>query len=96
MADERPQIAGARTSYTYRANTQPVPSNAAVHVLNRAYSVTADVDVPKGGADSGAPVWDKYKPPFKFSGKLYGVTIAVTGDLIVDTEQAMKMAMARQ
>ena len=25
------------------------------------------------GADSGSPVWDKYKPPFKFTGTLYGV-----------------------
>ena len=200
MADERPQIAVARTSCTSYPDTPAVPSNAAVNVLNRAHSITADVDMPKGGADgavlsrgdvhggyclyvqggkllyvhnhvgmefmhvessivvptgwhklrfafeltgksdivcgkgtpargqldidgklvgqgdmpltmpltiglaggvvcgaeSGSPVRDKFKPLFKFSGKLYGVTMDVTGDLNVVTEPAMNIAMARQ
>ena len=48
------------------------------------------------GADPGSPVWDKYKPPFKFTGKLYSTTVDVTGELIADHEQALKMMMARQ
>ena len=48
------------------------------------------------GADSGSPVWDKYKPPFKFTGKLYSTTVDVSGDLIVDDEQTMKKIMMRQ
>ena len=48
------------------------------------------------GADTGSPVWDKYKPPFKFTGTLYGVTVDVSGELIKDTEAEMRMAMARQ
>lgn len=48
------------------------------------------------GADSGSPVWNKYKSPFKFTGKLYSTTVDVSGDLIVDDEQAMKMIMMRQ
>jgi arylsulfatase A-like enzyme len=200
FADPRPQIAVARTSYTYYPGTQMVPINAGPIVLNRAHSITADVEiqgggaegallsagdvqggfafyvqngklhyvynyvgsnfshvesnesVPEGrhklrfefeltgkpdigkgkgapgrgqlyidgklvgqgdipltmplslglggglvcGADAGSPVWDKYAPPFKFSGKLYGVTVDVSGDLIKDTEAEMRVALARQ
>jgi arylsulfatase len=48
------------------------------------------------GADTGSPVWDKYTPPFKFTGTLYSVTVDVSGELIKDTEAEMRMAMARQ
>jgi arylsulfatase len=200
FADPRPQIAGARTSYTVYPGTQMVPVNAGPQFLNRPHSITAEVDIPKGGAegallsagdvqggfcfyvqggklhyvynyvgsnfyhvesgaplpegrhklrfefevtgkpdiksgkgapgrgqlyvdgklvgqgdipltmplsiglaggivcgaDSGSPVWDKYKPPFKFTGTLYSVTVDVSGELIKDDEQALKAIMARQ
>src|SRR5262249_10219041 len=48
------------------------------------------------GADSGSPVWDKYKPPFKFTGTLHSVTVDVSGELIQDHEAALRHAMARQ
>jgi arylsulfatase A-like enzyme len=200
LGDQRPQIALARTSYTYYPGTQMVPVNAGPNVLNRPHSITADVEVPKGGAegvlvsagdvqggfslyvqdaklhyvynyvgsnfyhvesnspvptgrhklrfefeltgkpdiksgkgapghgqlyidgklvgqvdipltmplsiglcggivcgaDTGSPVWDKYKPPFKFTGTLYGATVDVSGDLIKDSEAEMRFAMARQ
>ena len=48
------------------------------------------------GADTGSPVWDKYKPPFKFTGTLHGVTVDVSGEMIKDTEAEMRVAMARQ
>jgi arylsulfatase A-like enzyme len=200
FADPRPQIAVARTSYTYYPGTQMVPINAGPQVLNRPYSITADVEIPKGGAlgallsagdvqggfalyvqngklhyvynyvgseffhvesntpvpegrhklrfefevtgkpdfksgkgapgrgqlyidgklvgqvdipltmplslglgggivcgaDTGSPVWDKYEPPFKFTGTLYGTTVDVSGDLIKDDEAAMRVLMARQ
>jgi arylsulfatase len=48
------------------------------------------------GADTGSPVWDKYEPPFKFTGTLYSATVDVSGDLIKDDEHAMKVIMARQ
>ena len=200
FADERPQIAVARTSYTYYPGTQMVPTNAGPNVLNRPFSLTADVDIPAGGAegallsagdvqggysfyvqngklqyvynyvgshffhvesnvpvpegrhklrfefevtgvpevmhgkgapgagqlyiddklvgqvdipltmplslglgggivcgaDSGSPVWDKYEPPFRFSGTLYSVTVDVSGEMIIDDEQTLKMVMARQ
>jgi len=200
FADERPQIAVARSSYTYYPGTQMVPTNAGPNVLNRPFSLTADVDIPAGGAegallsagdvqggysfyvqngklqyvynyvgshffhvesnvpvpegrhklrfefevtgtpdvmhgkgapgvgqlyiddklvgqvdipltmplslglgggivcgaDSGSPVWDKYEPPFRFSGTLYSVTVDVSGEMIIDDEQTLKMVMARQ
>ncbi|MGO9945821.1 MAG: arylsulfatase [Steroidobacteraceae bacterium] len=199
-AEPRPQIALARTSYTYYPDTQTVPGNAGPNVMNRPYSITADVDIPKGGAegvllsigdvqggfsfyvqngklhhlysyvgsqffhiestvpvpagrhklrfefevtgkvdykngkgapgrgqlyidgkpvgqgdipltmavliglaagmvcgaDTGSPVWDKYKPPFKFTGTLYSVTVDVSGDLIRNHEAEMRVHMARQ
>ena len=48
------------------------------------------------GADSGSPVWDKYKPPFKFSGTLYSTTVDVTGEFIKDDEATLRMHLARQ
>ena len=48
------------------------------------------------GADTGSPVWDKYKPPFKFTGKLYSATVDVSGELIKDNDAELRVAMARQ
>ena len=47
---ERPQITQDRTSYTFRSATQSVPAAVAPRVLNRPHSVTADVEIPPGGA----------------------------------------------
>jgi arylsulfatase len=200
IADERPQIAPARTTYTFYPGTQMVPVNAGPIVLNRPHSVTADVDIPKDGAegallsagdvqggfsfyvqggklhyvynyvsqqyshiesnaivssgrhklrfefeptgkpdvakgkgapgraklfidgkpagqgdipltmplligisggmvcgaDTGSPVWDKYKPPFRFTGRLYSVTMDLSGEHVKDHEAEMRIAMARQ
>jgi arylsulfatase A-like enzyme len=200
LAEERPQIAVDRTSYTYYPGTQAVPSNAAVRVLNRSHSITADVEIPKEGAEGillahggveggyalyvkdgklhwvhnyvakayfhvdseervpegrhqlrfefevtgppdiakgkgasgkvqlyidqklvgqagvsvttpiaigltsgiycgaayGSPVAPDYKPPFKFTGKIYSVTVDVSGELIKDKEAEMRAIMARQ
>ena len=48
------------------------------------------------GADTGSPVWNKYKPPFKFTGTLYSATVDVSGELIKYEEHAFKIMMARQ
>jgi arylsulfatase len=50
FADPRPEIAGARSTYTYYPGTQEVPVNAAAKIINRPHSITADVEVPSGGA----------------------------------------------
>ena len=198
--DPRPQIAEARTSYTYYPNTQMVPSNAGPNVMNRPYSITSDVEIPKGGAegvllsagdvqgglsfyvqdgnlhyvysyvgsqffhiesnvpvpvgrhklrfefettgpmdyksgkgapghgqmfiddklvgegdipltmavmiglaggmvcgaDTGSPVWDKYQPPYRFTGTLYSTTVDLSGEMIKDSEAEMRIALARQ
>ena len=200
LAEERPQLAAARSSYTLYPDTQVVPVNAGPIVISRPHSITADVEIPKGGAegallsagdlaggfcfymqegklhyvynyvgshfshvestvpvpkgrhklrfefeltgkpdvkngkgapgrgqlyidsklvgqgdipltmgimiglaggfvcgaDGGQTVWNKYQPPFKFSGTLRSVTVDLSGDLIVDDEQAMSMILARQ
>jgi arylsulfatase A-like enzyme len=200
FADHRPQIAGERKSYTYYQGTQVVPSNAAVNVMNRSFSITVDAEVPKGGVegvlysmggndgglsfyikenklhyaynyvaaelfevtskdnvpegrhkfrmdfevtgkpdvakgkgaagtarlyiddkltgetelpytilfvmglsagasvgcDPGSPTTAAYKPPFKFTGKIYEAVIDVSGDLLVNEEAKAKIAMAKQ
>jgi len=62
FAEERPQIAADRSSYTYYPGTQEVPVNAAANIINRPHSITADVDftegdegvlISQGGIDGG-------------------------------------------
>jgi len=48
------------------------------------------------GANPGLPVTLEYSSPFKFTGKIYGVTVEVSGDLIKDSEAEMRLVMARQ
>ena len=48
------------------------------------------------GAAHGAPVVPEYQPPFKFTGKIYSVTVDVSGELIEDQEAEVRMIMARQ
>jgi arylsulfatase len=50
MADERPQLTKDRTRYTFYPHTQAVPYNAGPRLLNRTHSITADVEIPSGGA----------------------------------------------
>ena len=47
------------------------------------------------GADVGSPVTSNYKPPFRFSGKIHGVTVDVSGELFKD-DMAIKTLLARQ
>ena len=199
VMQERPQLAKDRTRYVYFPDTQTVPLFAAVRVLNRPHSITADVEIPRGGAEGvllcqgtgaggytfyvkdgklmyahnyvsraiyqvesvepvpegrhqlrfefevtgkpdiphgkgtpgrgqlyidgklvgnaeipvttpfafnpggltcganpGLPVTPEYPSPFKFTGKIYGVTVDVSGDLIKDAEAELRLVMARQ
>jgi len=196
---ERPQLAAPRDRYVFFPDTQAVPYFAGPKTLNRPHSITADVDIPKGGAEGvllsqgavpggyslfvqgkklvyvhnyvgrdyfkvesasalpegrhklrfefeptgdlnllegkGAPgrfqlyvdgdlvgetdvpyttpmilnpgaltcganpgssVTPDYVAPFRFTGTIHTVTVDVSGDLIVDTEAEMRVAMARQ
>jgi arylsulfatase len=51
FAEKRPQIAQDRSSYTFYPHTQAVPFNAGPRLLNRTHSITADVEIPEGGAE---------------------------------------------
>ena len=51
FAEERPQIAINRSRYVYYPDTQAIPAGSAVRVLNRPHSITADVEIPPGGAE---------------------------------------------
>ena len=48
FADERPQIAANRSRYVFYPGTQEVPVNAAANIMNRPYSITADVEISDG------------------------------------------------
>lgn len=51
MIVERPQITKERTSYTFRPGTQTLPASVVPRVLNRPHSITADAQIPAGGAE---------------------------------------------
>ncbi len=48
IADERPQIAPSRDRYVLYPDTQSIPAAAAPKILNRPYSINAEVDAPRG------------------------------------------------
>ena len=51
VREERPQIAVSRNRYVLYPGTQSIPAGAAPKILNRPYSITAEVDIPKEGAE---------------------------------------------
>jgi arylsulfatase len=50
-AGGRPQVSEPRDQYVYYPGGQSIPENAAVSVLNRDHSITAEVTIPEGGAE---------------------------------------------
>jgi len=51
IADERPSIAVNRNRYVLYPGTQAIPATAAPKILNRPFTITAEVDVPQEGAE---------------------------------------------
>jgi arylsulfatase len=52
MVTPRPSISGDRTVFQYSGNPiTGIPRGTAPSVLNTSYTITADIDVPQGGAD---------------------------------------------
>ena len=51
IAEERPQVSLPRNRYILYDKTQAIPANAAPKILNRHYSITAEVNIPKEGAE---------------------------------------------
>lgn len=199
IAEERPQVAVNRNRYVLYPGTQSIPAIAAPKILNRPYSITAEVDggddaegvllsmggndggialylsdrrlcfaynyvakdiyhirsesaVPAGkhflsmqfepvgkaepkngkgtpgnvmllvdgvevgkgelpvttpirlaqggamlvGADVGSSVTPEYQPPFRFTGRIHRVIVDVSGDLVEDAAEHMKIALAKQ
>jgi arylsulfatase len=51
VLEERPKIAVDRERFTLYPRTQGVPNNAIPPMMNRPLSITADVEIPAGGAE---------------------------------------------
>jgi arylsulfatase len=59
--------------------------------------ITYELEGLSCGYDFGAPVLaDVYEPPFAFTGTIHEVVIDVAGELIEDSEAAMRRLMAQQ
>jgi arylsulfatase len=51
IAEERPQITLERSRYVLYPDTQSIPAAAAPKILNRPYTISAEVEIPEGGAE---------------------------------------------
>jgi arylsulfatase len=47
----RPNLTGGRTTFTYTGPMAGVPNSGAPSILNKAYTITAEVTIPSGGAE---------------------------------------------
>ena len=47
----RPDLTAGQTVFTYSGVLTGVPASAAPNILNKSYTITAEVDIPKGGAE---------------------------------------------
>ncbi|HYX32330.1 MAG TPA: arylsulfatase [Oligoflexus sp.] len=51
LAERRPQVSKDRKTFRYYPGTQSIPENVAANLLNRNHSLTAEVEIPQGGAE---------------------------------------------
>ena len=47
----RPSLTAGRTEFTYSGELSGVPASAAPHILDKSYTITAEVEIPEGGAE---------------------------------------------
>jgi arylsulfatase len=47
----RPSLTAGQTVFTYSGELTGVPASAAPSILNKSYTITAEVEIPKGGAE---------------------------------------------
>lgn len=47
----RPSLTAGRTVFTYSGGVVGVPNSGAPSILNKSYTITAEVEIPKGGAE---------------------------------------------
>ena len=106
---EKPLAAKPRDRYVCLPNTQSVPSPQAqgaqpagdgTLVAEAKAPVTTPFLLNPGaltcGANPGSPVTPDYPSPYRFTGTLHSVTVDVLGELIVDSESELLVAMVRQ
>jgi len=48
---QRPSLTAGKTVFTYSGELSGVPASTAPDILNKAYTITAEVTIPKGGAE---------------------------------------------
>jgi arylsulfatase len=81
----RPAPTAGRTSFTYYPGTEALPSGSAPNLLNKSFTVTADLEIPKGevsgavfsmgGSDGGYGLYVKDGRP-TFAGNFLGREVA--------------------
>ena len=77
LRNDVPFITNAKTSFTYRSGQQPIPAASAPRVSQRGHVITADLNIPAGGA-TGAIVVE--------GGRYGGFTLyAKSGSLIYES-----------
>src|SRR5260370_8923009 len=47
----RPSLTAGRTVFTYSGGLTGVPNSGAPNILNKSYTITAEVTIPNGGAE---------------------------------------------
>ena len=47
----RPSLTAGRTEFTYSGELTGIPDSAAPNILNKSYTITAEVEIPRGGAE---------------------------------------------
>jgi len=47
----RPNLTAGRTEFTYTGELSGVPDSAAPNIMNKSYAITAEVEIPQGGAE---------------------------------------------
>jgi hypothetical protein len=47
----RPSLTAGQTVFTYSGVLSGVPASAAPSILNKGYTITAEVEIPEGGAE---------------------------------------------
>ncbi len=47
----RPSLTAGRTAFTYKGGLAGVPQSGAPNILNKSYTITAEVEIPEGGAE---------------------------------------------
>jgi arylsulfatase A-like enzyme len=92
----KPNLTGGRTLFTYLGGISGVPNSGAPSILNKSYTITAEVEIPEGGAE-GMIVTDGGRfggyglylsPSFNWwsQGRLFrriGLTVSVLGLLLI-------------